>query len=149
MRKKIGVMFGSPETTTGGEALKYYSTVRLDVRRIGPVKSGDEIIGNRTRVKVVKNKLAPPFRSVEFDIRYGEGIDVVGDLLDAAVEQRVVEKRGAYFSFDGESFAQGRERAREALISDTSLRGKISGKILTPTNQPALPAEQNQASQAA
>lgn len=126
LRMKIGVMFGSPETTTGGEALKYYSSVRLDVRRVGQVKTGDQVIGNRTRVKVVKNKLAPPFRLAEFDIRYGLGIDAMTDLLELAVEQKVVEKRGAYFAFGGESFAQGREQAREVLLSNAALQDRIS-----------------------
>ena len=121
LRMKIGVMFGSPETTTGGNALKYYASVRLDIRRIGQVKVGDEVRGNRTRVKVVKNKLAPPFKMTEFDIRYGEGIDGTGDLLDAAVEAGVVKKNGAYYSHGGVNFGQGRERAREAMLADPKL----------------------------
>ncbi len=130
LRMKIGVMFGSPETTTGGEALKYYSSVRLDVRRVGQIKTGDEVVGNRTRVKVVKNKLAPPFRIAEFDIRYGLGIDAPTDLLDLAVEAKVVERRGSYYAFGDESFAQGREQAREVLLSNAALREKISQKTL-------------------
>ncbi len=122
---KIGVMFGSPETTTGGNALKYYSSVRLDVRRIGAVKSGDQHVGNRTRVKVVKNKLAPPFQKAEFDIRYGTGIDNVGDLLDKAVEAGAVEKSGAYYRFGGETLGQGREKTRLALQADDALLSKI------------------------
>jgi recombination protein RecA len=122
LRMKIGVMFGSPETTTGGNALKYYASVRLDVRRIGQVKSGEELVGNRTKVKVVKNKLAPPFQAVEFDIRYGSGIDAVGDLLDLAVARKVVEKSGAYLSFRGESLGQGREKARALLLDDAARR---------------------------
>ena len=129
---KIGVMFGSPETTTGGHALKYYSTVRLDVRRVGAVKQGESVLGNRTRVKVVKNKLAPPFRKAEFDIRYGKGIDAIGDLLDRAVEAAVVEKSGAYYRFEGQSIGQGRENARAALESDAKLRGRGRGRGLGP-----------------
>jgi recombination protein RecA len=126
LRMKIGVMFGSPETTTGGNALKYYASVRLDVRRIGAVKTGDEVVGNRTRVKVVKNKLAPPFQQSEFDIRYGFGIDAVGDLLDEAEQKDVVEKNGAYYSFAGQRLGQGRENARNALIADPALTARIA-----------------------
>ena len=129
LRVKIGVMFGSPEVTTGGNALKYYASLRLDIRRIGQVKAGEEIIGNRTRVKVVKNKLAPPFKQVEFDIRYGHGIDVVGDLLDTAVELGVVKKNGAYYSHDGANFGQGRERAREALIADAKFADRLRKEL--------------------
>ncbi|MDH3624472.1 MAG: recombinase RecA [Myxococcales bacterium] len=129
LRMKIGVVFGSPETTTGGHALKYYASVRLDIRRIGAVKQGDEVLGNRTRVKVVKNKLAPPFQKAEFDIRYGKGIDAVGDLLDRAVEADAVEKSGAYYRFDGKNLAQGRENARAALEKDTKLRGAVAAKL--------------------
>ncbi|MGD8863647.1 MAG: recombinase RecA [Myxococcales bacterium] len=129
LRMKIGVMFGSPETTTGGHALKYYASVRLDIRRIGPVKVGDEVKGNRTRVKVVKNKLAPPFAVTELDIRYGEGIDGVGDLLDRAVEKDVLEKRGSYYALDGENLAQGRERMRTLLIEDDALRTRLRERL--------------------
>ena len=129
LRMKIGVMFGSPETTTGGHALKYYASVRLDIRRIGAVKNGDNIIGNRTRVKVVKNKLAAPFQKVEFDIRYGQGIDVVGDLLDAAVEARAVEKSGAYYRFAGKNIGQGRENTRTAILQDQKLRDAIRTRL--------------------
>jgi recombination protein RecA len=129
LRMKIGVMFGSPEVTTGGNALKYYASVRLDIRRIGPVKSGDEICGNRTRVKVVKNKLAPPFQLAEFDILYGGGIDAIGDVIDMAVAQGVLEKRGAYIALDGESLAQGREKARELLLSDPALRARLEQRL--------------------
>jgi recombination protein RecA len=129
LRMKIGVMFGSPETTTGGHALKYYASVRLDIRRIGPVKVGDEVKGNRTRVKVVKNKLAPPFAVTELDIRYGEGIDGVGDLLDRAVEKDVLEKRGSYYALDGENLAQGRERMRTLLIEDGALRDRLRERL--------------------
>ncbi len=131
LRMKIGVMFGSPETTTGGHALKYYASVRLDIRRIGAVKQGEEVLGNRTRVKVVKNKLAPPFRKVEFDIRYGKGIDAVGDLLDRAVEANVIEKNGAYYRFKGKNIAQGRENARATLENDAKLAEAIRGGLAT------------------
>ncbi len=129
LRMKIGVMFGSPETTTGGHALKYYASVRLDIRRIGAVKQGDEVLGNRTRVKVVKNKLAPPFQKAEFDIRYGKGIDAVGDLLDRAVEAAAVEKNGAYYRFAGKNIAQGRENARDAIEKESKLREAIVAEL--------------------
>ncbi|MEM9729824.1 MAG: recombinase RecA [Myxococcota bacterium] len=129
LRMKIGVMFGSPETTTGGHALKYYASVRLDIRRIGAVKHGEEVLGNRTRVKVVKNKLAPPFQKVEFDIRYGKGIDTVGDLLDRAVAADVVEKSGAHYRFGGKRIGQGRENARAALESDRTLVDAVTAKV--------------------
>jgi len=132
LRMKIGVMFGSPETTTGGHALKYYASVRLDIRRIGAVKQGDEVLGNRTRVKVVKNKLAPPFRKAEFDIRYGKGIDAVGDLLDRAVAAEVVEKSGAYYRFRGKNLAQGRENTRTVLENDSKVRDEIRAALAQP-----------------
>ncbi|MBK6575453.1 MAG: recombinase RecA [Sandaracinaceae bacterium] len=146
LRMKIGVMFGSPETTTGGNALKYYSSVRLDVRRISALKTGDEVIGNRTRVKVVKNKLAPPFRNVEFDIRYGTGIDAVGDLLDTGATLGLVEKNGAYFSFEGTSLGQGREKARVSLIESAPLSTRLRAAVAqhgTPlsVSTPASPSE--------
>jgi len=112
IREKIGVMFGNPETTTGGRALKFYSSVRVDIRRIGSIKDGDQIIGNRTRVKVVKNKVAPPFREAEFDILYNQGISYEGDLLDLAVDRKIVEKSGAWYSYRGERMGQGRENAK-------------------------------------
>ena len=112
LREKIGVMFGNPETTTGGRALKFYSSVRLDIRRIGAIKDGDQVVGNRTRVKVVKNKVAPPFRIAEFDLMYGEGVSREGDLLDLAVERRIVEKSGTWFSYEGERLGQGREKVK-------------------------------------
>ncbi|HMQ09851.1 MAG TPA: recombinase RecA [Oligoflexia bacterium] len=115
IRMKIGVMFGSPETTTGGNALKFYSSVRLDIRRIGAIKNGDEVIGNKTQVKVVKNKMASPFKKVEFDIMYGEGISYVGDILDLALAQDLVEKSGTWFSFNGDRMGQGRENAKQYL----------------------------------
>ncbi len=129
LRMKIGVSFGSPETTTGGNALKYYSSVRLDVRRIGAVKAGDTVIGSRTRVKIVKNKLAPPFQQAEFDIRYGTGIDAVGDVLDQAIALGVVEKNGSYFQLDGESLGQGREKVRAALIEDAKMLEKVRSAV--------------------
>ncbi len=125
LRQKIGVVFGNPETTTGGTALKFYSSVRLDVRRIGKVQSGDSVVGNRTRVKVVKNKVGAPFTEAEFDIRWGTGIDAAADLLDAAVVTGAVAKNGAHYARDGKSFAQGREKAREALMADTQLMGSL------------------------
>jgi recombination protein RecA len=125
LRMKIGVMFGSPETTTGGHALKYYASVRLDIRRIGPVKVGDEVVGNRTKIKVVKNKLAPPFAITEVDIRYGHGIDAVGDIIDMAVACGVLEKRGAYFAMDGQTMAQGRDALRGLLLSDSALFARL------------------------
>src|SRR5213079_2227045 len=115
LREKIGVMFGSPETTTGGRALKFYASLRLDIRRIGSIKDGDRMVGNRTRVKVVKNKVAPPFRECEFDIMYGEGISREGDAVDLGVNNRVVEKSGAWFSYKGERLGQGRENSKQTL----------------------------------
>ncbi len=115
IRMKIGVMFGSPETTTGGNALKFYSSIRIDIRRIGSIKDRDEVVGNQTRVKVVKNKLAPPFRQVEFDIMYGEGISKMGELLDLGVKSGIVEKSGSWFSYDSERLGQGRENAKQFL----------------------------------
>jgi recombination protein RecA len=141
LRMKIGVMFGSPETTTGGHALKYYASVRLDIRRIGPVKSGEEVCGNRTRVKVVKNKLAPPFQIAEFDILYGTGIDAMADLLDMAVAQGVIEKRGAYLALDGETLAQGREKARDLLLADPALRDRLRQRLASAKPAAAGPAE--------
>jgi recombination protein RecA len=129
LRQKIGVTFGNPETTTGGNALKFYASMRLDVRRIGQVKAGENNIGNRTRVKVVKNKLAPPFGSCEFDVRFGTGIDALGDLLDIATEAGVVQKNGAYYTFAEESLGQGRERARTALLERAELRDRIAAAL--------------------
>jgi recombination protein RecA len=130
LRMKIGVMFGSPETTSGGTALKYYSSVRLDVRRIGPLKNGDQVVGNRTRVKVVKNKLAAPFREAEFDIRYGRGICAAGDLLDVAAARGVVEKSGAFYAYAGERLGQGRDRARELVESSPALQESLRTALL-------------------
>jgi recombination protein RecA len=131
LREKIGVFFGSPETTTGGKALKFYASVRLDIRRIGAIKDGDRVVGNRTRVKVVKNKVAPPFRECEFDIMYGEGISKEGDLIDLAVAQNVVEKSGAWFSYSSERLGQGRENVRNLLRENAELRGRIEEDVKT------------------
>jgi recombination protein RecA len=125
IREKIGAMFGNPETTTGGRALKFYSSVRVDVRRIASIKDGDEVVGSRTKAKIVKNKVAPPFREAEFDILYGEGISHEGELLDMAVEKNVVEKSGAWFSFQGERLGQGRENARQFLKDNHDYRGRV------------------------
>jgi recombination protein RecA len=130
IRMKIGVMFGNPETTTGGNALKFYATQRLDIRRIGAIKDGEEVIGNRTRVKVVKNKVAPPFKEVEFDIMYGVGISKEGDLLDLASNENIVEKSGAWYSFDGERIGQGREQAKTFLREHPEVLQKIEGLVL-------------------
>jgi recombination protein RecA len=125
IREKIGVMFGNPETTTGGRALKFYASVRVDVRRIASIKDGDEVVGNRTKAKIVKNKVAPPFREAEFDILYGQGISREGDLLDVAVEKNIVDKSGAWFSFQGERLGQGRDNARGFLKDNHDYRGRI------------------------
>ena len=129
IRMKIGVMFGSPETTSGGNALKFYASVRLDIRRIGALKDREEVIGNQTRVKVVKNKVAPPFKQVEFDILYGEGISKVGELIDLGVTGNVVEKSGSWFSYNGQRIGQGRENARKFLIENPHLADEIEAAI--------------------
>ena len=129
LREKIGVMFGNPETTTGGRALKFYASVRIDIRRIASIKDGDQVIGGRTRVKVVKNKVAPPFREAEFDVMYGEGISREGDLLDLAVEKRIIEKSGAWFAFGGERLGQGRENAKQFLKENPSVRQAIEDRV--------------------
>jgi len=129
LRDKIGVMYGSPETTTGGKALKFYSSVRLDIRRIAQLKDGDAIIGNRTKVKVVKNKVAPPFRIAEFDILYGEGISMLGELIDLAVEFGVVKKAGSWFSYGPDKLGQGREAVKKALGEDRELFEKVHGQV--------------------
>ena len=129
LRMKIGVMFGSPETTSGGNALKFYASQHIDVRRIGAIKSGEDVIGNRTRIKVVKNKVAAPFKKVEFDILYGEGICSVGDLIDQAVEFGVIEKSGAWYSYAGERLGQGRERVRTLLKEEDELRARIDDQV--------------------
>jgi len=129
MRMKIGVMFGNPETTTGGNALKFYASVRLDIRRIGSIKDRDEVVGNQTRVKVVKNKVAPPFREVEFDIMYGVGISKTGELIDLGVKAGIVEKSGSWYSYDGERIGQGRENAKQFIEKNPDLMAKIEASI--------------------
>ncbi len=129
IREKIGVMFGSPETTTGGRALKFYSTIRMDIRRIGAIKDGDRAVGNRTKVKVVKNKVAPPFRECEFDIMYGEGISREGDIIDLGVMKNIVEKSGAWFSYKGERLGQGRENSKQTLKDNKELAGRIENEV--------------------
>jgi len=129
IRMKIGVMFGNPETTTGGNALKFYASQRLDIRRVGAIKDGETVIGSRTRVKVVKNKVAPPFREVEFDILYGQGISREGDLLDLAVENNVIEKSGAWFSYGGERIGQGRENARDFLKAHPEMLREVEARV--------------------
>jgi recombination protein RecA len=129
IRMKIGVMYGSPETTTGGNALKFYASVRLDIRRIGAIKERDEVVGNTTRVKVVKNKLAPPFKQVEFDIMYGEGVSKMGEILDLGVKAGLVEKSGAWFSYDSQRLGQGRENAKAFLKANPDITAKIETAI--------------------
>jgi len=129
IREKIGVMFGNPETTTGGRALKFYSSVRIDIRRIGAIKDGDTVVGSRTRVKIVKNKTAAPFREAEFDMMYGEGISKEGDLLDLAVNMNMVEKSGAWFSYKGERVGQGRENAKQFLKENKDITAKIEAEL--------------------
>jgi recombination protein RecA len=129
IRMKIGVMYGSPETTTGGNALKFYASVRLDIRRIGAIKERDEVVGNTTRVKVVKNKLAPPFKQVEFDIMYGEGVSKMGEILDLGVKAGIVEKSGAWFSYDSQRIGQGRENAKAFLKANPDIAGKIEAAV--------------------
>jgi recombination protein RecA len=126
---KIGVMYGSPETTSGGNALKFYASVRLDIRRIGAIKERDEVVGNQTRVKVVKNKLAPPFKQVEFDIMYGEGVSKVGELVDLGVKAGVVEKSGAWYSYDSQRIGQGRENAKVFLKQNPDVAAKIEAAV--------------------
>jgi recombination protein RecA len=129
LREKIGVMFGNPETTTGGRALKFYASIRIDIRRIAAIKDGDVAVGGRTRVKVVKNKMAPPFREAEFDIMYGEGISREGDLLDLAVERKIVEKSGAWFAYGGERLGQGRENVKSFLKEHPDIRSAIEDRL--------------------
>jgi recombination protein RecA len=141
IREKIGVMFGNPETTTGGRALKFYSSVRLEIRRTSSIKDGDSVVGNRTKVKVVKNKLAPPFKEAEFDIMYGEGVSREGDLLDLAVENKIVEKSGAWFSFKGERLGQGRENVKGLLRTDLATTKRIEAEVRKMLGLPALTQE--------
>src|SRR5438045_1267523 len=129
IRMKIGVMFGNPETTTGGNALKFYASVRLDIRRVGALKEGDSIVGNRTRVKVVKNKLAAPFRETEFDICYGQGVSQAGEVIDLGTEMGILEKSGAWIGFGGERLGNGREAARQHLAQNPALMGELRHKL--------------------
>ncbi len=131
IRMKIGVMFGSPETTTGGNALKFYASVRLDIRRIGSIKDREDVVGNQTRVKVVKNKMAPPFRQIEFDIMYGEGVSKMGELIDLGVAGNLVEKSGAWFSYDGQRVGQGRENAKQFMRDNPEIARKLESQIRT------------------
>jgi recombination protein RecA len=129
LREKIGVMFGNPETTTGGNALKFYSSVRLDIRRIGSIKDGVDIIGNRVKVKVAKNKVAPPFRVVEFDIMYGQGISKVGEVIDLGVENEIIKKSGSWFSYGETRLGQGRDSVKQLLLDNPEMMDEIEGKI--------------------
>jgi len=140
LREKIGVMFGNPETTTGGRALKFYASVRLDIRRIGAIKDGDQVVGGRTRVKVVKNKVAPPFRQAEFDVMYGEGISREGDLIDLGVEHKVVDKSGTWLSYDGDRLGQGRENAKTFLKENPEIYRAIEARLRKELGMVAAPA---------
>lgn len=148
IRMKIGVMFGNPETTTGGNALKFYSSVRLDIRRIGAIKKGDEMLGNETRVKVVKNKVAPPFKQVEFDILYGQGISREGELIDLGVKEKLVEKSGAWYSYDGNRIGQGKDNVRNYLRENPEIAAELEAKLrdimLPKPTKPTKPAENNE-----
>lgn len=141
IREKIGVMFGNPETTTGGRALKFYSSVRLDIRRIAAIKDGENVVGNRTKVKVVKNKLAPPFREAEFDIMYGEGVSLMGDLIDIGVENNIVEKSGSWYSFSSERIGQGRENAKQFLREHPETMQKLDRMVREVLGLAAKPAD--------
>jgi recombination protein RecA len=138
LREKIGVMFGNPETTTGGRALKFYASVRLDIRRIASLKEGEAIVGSRAKVKVVKNKVAPPFREAEFDILYGEGISKEGDLLDLGVDQKIIEKSGAWYAFNGDRMGQGRENARQFLKDNKDIRQEVENRLRQGLGLPIL-----------
>jgi recombination protein RecA len=139
IRMKIGVMFGSPETTTGGNALKFYASVRLDIRRTGTIKKGDEAIGNETKVKVVKNKVSPPFKTAEFDILFGEGISRHGEIIDMGVTANILEKSGAWYAYKGEKIGQGRDNAREFLRENAALSVEIENKVRESLGIPLLP----------
>jgi len=149
IRMKIGVMFGNPETTTGGNALKFYASVRMDIRRVGAIKQGQDTIGNRTKVKIVKNKVAPPFKEVEFDIMYGEGISYVGDLLDLAAEENIVEKSGAWYSYKEDRIGQGRENAKQFLKENPAMSAEIEAQLREkheiPAAAPTAPATAKEA----
>jgi recombination protein RecA len=136
LRQKIGIMFGNPETTTGGNALKFYASVRLDIRRLASIKDGEEVIGNRTKVKVAKNKVAPPFKTAEFDIMYGKGISRMGDLLDLGVNSKIIKKAGAWYSYNDEKLGQGRENAKVFLEENKDLLAEIEKQIRTQFNLP-------------
>ena len=129
IRMKIGVMFGNPETTTGGNALKFYASVRLDIRRTGAIKRGDEVVGSETRVKVIKNKVAPPFKKAEFDILYGEGISLEGEMIELGVDLKIVEKSGSWYSYNGEKIGQGKDNSREFLKENPAIAAEIDAKI--------------------
>ena len=148
IRMKIGVMFGNPETTTGGNALKFYASVRLDIRRIGAIKKGDEILGNETRVKVVKNKVAPPFKQVVFDILYGEGVSHEGEIIDIGVKEEIVDKAGAWYSYEGERIGQGKDNVRNFLKENPDIaeeiEGKIRAKLLPETNVVPMPSREDE-----
>jgi recombination protein RecA len=148
IRMKIGVMFGSPETTTGGNALKFYASVRLDIRRIGSIKKGEEVIGNETKVKVVKNKVSPPFKTAEFDILYGEGISREGEIIDMGVENKVLEKSGAWYAYQGEKIGQGKDNAREFLRENPELAVEIENKVREAVGIPLLPTDDADAADA-
>jgi len=141
IRMKIGVMFGSPETTTGGNALKFYASVRLDIRRTGTIKKGEEAIGNETKVKVVKNKVSPPFKTAEFDILFGEGISREGEIVDMGVTHGILEKSGAWYAYNGEKIGQGRDNAREFLRENPDLAREIENKVREILNIALLPVE--------
>jgi recombination protein RecA len=144
---KIGVMFGNPETTTGGNALKFYASVRLDIRRTGSIKRGDEVIGSETKVKVVKNKVSPPFKTAEFDILYGEGISREGEIIDMGVEARILDKSGAWYAYNGEKIGQGKDNAREFLRENKDLAAEIENRVreakgITPMAVPVVALKQ-------
>lgn len=149
IRMKIGVMFGSPETTTGGNALKFYASVRLDIRRIGSIKKGEEVIGNETKVKVVKNKVSPPFKTAEFDILYGQGISREGEVIDMGVEAKILEKSGSWFAYNGEKIGQGKDNAREFLRENPVLAVEIENKVREAMGIPLLPGAAGEAEAAA
>jgi recombination protein RecA len=149
IRMKIGVMFGSPETTTGGNALKFYASVRLDIRRIGSIKKGEEVIGNETKVKVVKNKVSPPFKTAEFDILYGEGISREGEIIDMGVEAKVLEKSGAWYAYNGEKIGQGKDNAREFLRENRDVAAEIENKVRSALGIPLLPGASSEVVNAA
>jgi recombination protein RecA len=138
---KIGVMFGNPETTTGGNALKFYASVRLDIRRIGSIKKGDEVIGSETKVKIVKNKVAPPFKTAEFDILYGEGISREGEIIDMGVEARILDKSGSWYAYNGEKIGQGKDNAREFLRENRDMAVEIENKVREAMGVPLVAVE--------